>query len=261
MESKYKYFCIIKNNININKMDKIEAKHWQEFKTINANRRAVRDFDGTTIPDEDIRAILSEGTLAPSSGNISPYQLHWIKDQKLKEQVAKACNGQRAASSASTLIVVVASSGIAKKTISDYSNYIETTTLLSEESKAYNRKAVIGTLQKFFKVAPIVFFTPLVNVFSLLLPALSLLQFGGIGVRQWVARNSAFAAQNILLATVAKGYDACPMEGFNAVKIASLLKLPYGSVIPLVIAIGKRSDKALIEPQWRRPLESVIVKH
>jgi nitroreductase len=214
-------------------MGAITTAHWEHFKTINSNRRAIRDFEDEQISDQDIKEILQEVFLAPSSGNIQPYEIHWIKDPVLKEQVAKACNGQRAASSASTLFVIVSGTHIVKKSLRGYAVYTEQSTSLNERSKAFNRK-IFTTLNKFLKFAPFVFWTPLVGFFSMLLPALSLLPVGALGVRQWVARNSIFAAQNLLLATVAKGYDACPMEGFNAQKIAAVLKLPYGSVIPVV---------------------------
>ncbi|WP_430402281.1 hypothetical protein [Fluviicola sp.] len=51
------------------------------------------------------------------------------------------------------------------------------------------------------------------------------------------------------------------VEGFNAMKIASLLKLPYGSVIPVVIELDERTTNAHLEPQWRKPLEVVVVVH
>jgi nitroreductase len=51
------------------------------------------------------------------------------------------------------------------------------------------------------------------------------------------------------------------MEGFSATKVATLLGLPRGSVIPLVIALGYRADDARIEARWRRPMTDVVVRH
>jgi nitroreductase len=234
----------------------METAYWEHFKAINSNRRAIRDFKNEQVPDQDIKDILNEVFLAPSSANAQPYEIHWIKNPELKAKIAKACNGQRAATSANTLFVFVSGTHIVKKSLRDYATYTENSSL-SEKSKVYNRKIFI-TLNRFLKFAPIIFWTPLVALFSTLIPALSLLPIGTIGVRQWLSKNSIFAAQNLLLATVAKGYDACPMEGFNAQKIASILRLPYGAVIPVVIAIGKKSDDAVVEPQWRRPFEDTV---
>lgn len=236
---------------------KVTLQHWEHFRMINKNRRAIRDFKDEQIPDEDIQQILNEGLLAPSSANTQPYEIHWIKNQELKSKVAQACNGQRAATSARTLFVIVSGTYIAKKSIRDYSSYVEASTLMSDKSKVYSRR-IFTILNRFLKFGSIIIWTPFIGLVSTLFPALSLLPFGGLGIRQWAARNSIYAAQNILLAAVAKGYDACPMEGFNAQKIASILKLPYGAVIPVVIAIGKISDDAIVEAQWRRPFENAV---
>jgi len=240
-------------------MEQTQQPHWEHFKIINSQRRAIRDFDGTPIPDQDIRDILQEALRAPSSGNIQPYRIHWIQDPALKARVAEACNGQRAATSASALFVLVASKAIAKQTLVSHAAYLENSDL-SANSKSYHQQG-INTLKKFLRFGPFKLWTPLIAFFSVFAPVLSLFPVGGLGMRQWLARNSIYAAQNILLASVAKGYDACPMEGFNALKIASILQLPYGSVIPVVIAIGKKQVDARTEPQWRKSFEEVVVVH
>lgn len=68
---------------------------WADFQTTNRTRRAIRDFGNIPIPDDIITALLTEAGYAPSSGNLQPYQLHWIKTPELKSQVAEACNGQK----------------------------------------------------------------------------------------------------------------------------------------------------------------------
>ncbi|RZJ87582.1 MAG: nitroreductase family protein, partial [Chryseobacterium sp.] len=235
----------------------LQIQNWNAFKEINRRRRAIKDFEDFYIPDQDVLDILEEAILAPSSANSQPYQIHWIKTPELKSQVAKACNGQRAAAQANGLLVFVTSTDILKNTIKRYAAHIQQSKVLTEKSKAFhgNNFRLLGN---FLKIAPLVIWTPILGFFSWFLPALSILPFGAMGIKHWTAKNSIFAAQNLLLATVAKGYDACPMEGFNAQKIASLLDLPYGSVIPIVIAFGKRRSDANVEPQWRRSIDDVV---
>ena len=52
----------------------------------------MRDFDGADIADEDVRAVLEQALLAPSSGNLQPYQLHWLRNSRKKRHVAAACD-------------------------------------------------------------------------------------------------------------------------------------------------------------------------
>ena len=233
------------------------TQNWNTFKVINRSRRAIKDFEDVQIPDQDVQDILEEALLAPSSANSQPYEILWIKTSEIKAKVAKACNGQRAAVQASSLFVFVSGTRITKETLKSYAAHTERSTVLSEKSKAYHH-SIVKKMSVFLKFAPLVIWTPILGVFSWFLPAISILPLGAMGIRHWTAKNSIFAAQNLLLAAVAKGYDACPMEGFNAPKIASLLNLPYGSVSPVVIAFGKKSDDAHVEPQWRRSFGDVV---
>jgi nitroreductase len=233
---------------------------WDAFRTINAYRRAVRDFDGSPIDDEAIRAVLAEAQLAPSSKNLQPYRFHWISDPHLRNEIAAACSSQRAARSASALIVLTASTTYWSHTLDGLEEHIEHCAELSEASKAYHRKELKFS-RRFARVGKLWLWTPLMALASWIDPALMLLPLGSSRARHWAVRSSLYAAQTLLLAAAAKGLDTCPMEGFSARKVARLLKLPRGTIIPIVIAVGRRTPDARIEPRWRVPLEQVIVEH
>jgi len=233
---------------------------WGAFRAANRYRRAIRKFNSTPIQEEEISALLEEAALAPSSGNLQPYELHWIREPALKASVAQACNGQKAAASATDLIVVVANTAIAKRTAEAQLAHVEASTKLEPDSKAYYRKQV-GMFQRILGLGSSAFLSPLVFLAGLIRPSLSLLPIGHIGSRHWAARNAVFAAHTLILGAAAKGIDSCPMEGFSAPKVAKLLGLPRGSVIPLVIALGYRADDTRIEDRWRRPLTEIVVRH
>lgn len=233
---------------------------WGAFQELNGRRRAIRDFDGTSIPDEHVRELLAEAARSPSSGNLQPYRFHWVRDPALKARVAAACNGQRAAVSAPTLIVVTASRDIALGTAAQQLAHIDAATDLPEPSKAYHRKQLRMFL-RLLNVGSWPVWTPLAALAGLFRPSLSLLPVGHLGNRSWAARNATFAAQTLMLAAAAKGIDSCPMEGFSATKLAEVLSLPRGTVIPLVIALGYRSRGARVERQWRKSLNDLIVEH
>ncbi|WP_428633441.1 nitroreductase family protein [Sedimenticola sp.] len=233
---------------------------WGAFRAANRFRRAVRQFNSTPIPEDEIRDLLEEATLAPSSGNLQPYELHWVREPALKASIAQACNGQKAATSAADLIVVVASPEIAKQTAKAQLAYVEASTKLGVDAKAYYRKQM-GMFQRILGLGSSAFWSPLVFLAGLIRPSLSLLPIGHIGSRHWAARNAVFAAHTLILGAAAKGIYSCPMEGFSAPKVAKLLGLPRGSVIPLVIALGYRADDARIEERWRRPLTDIVVRH
>ena len=233
---------------------------WDAFQAANRFRRAIRKFDSTPIPEEDVYALLAEATFAPSSGNLQPYELHWIREPALKASIASACNGQKAAASATEIIVVVASPTLGKRTVIAQLKHVETSSALGEDSKAYYRKQMT-MFQKILGVGSSALWSPLLFLAALISPTLSLLPIGHIGSRHWASRNAIFAAQTLMLGAAAKGIDSCPMEGFSASKVAKILGLPRGSVIPLVIALGYRAGDARIDERWRRPIADIVVSH
>lgn len=233
---------------------------WANFQAANRFRRAIRNFSLTPIAQEDVHALLAEAAFAPSSGNLQPYQLHWIRDPSLKAGMVLACNGQKAAATAAELIVLVASPALGKQTAVAQLAHVEASTALEAKSKVYYRKQ-IGKFQKILGVGSSALWSPFLFLAALVRPSVSLLPIGPVGSRHWAARNAIFAAQTLLLGAAAKGIDSCPMEGFSASKVAKLLELPRGSVIPLVIALGYRAEDTKMEAQWRRPMTDVVVSH
>ena len=243
--------------INPGSEPKAPDESWYMFQRINRHRRAVRDFDGSTIPDEDVEAVLSEGLLAPSSGNAQPYVIHWLRNPDIKTAAAAACRDQRAARSASTLLVFVSSSRFALEAINMFRVHVESAPEFSEKSRNYHLRE--STIRKrFLSIAPSVLWGPLHFLLTAAFPSLTLLPFGPRAVRNWLARNALFAAQTVLLAASARGLDTCPMEGFDPRKLARILGLKRGDVVAIVIALGRRRPDALIEPRWRRSFEAAV---
>ncbi len=235
-------------------------QRWWSFQQINNARRAVREFDGCPIADEDVRAVIGEALLAPSSGNSQPYVIHWLRDPVLKAAGATACRDQRAARSASTLLVFVASSRYALETLSTFQVYVESTRELSEQSCEFHLRET-RKRKRFLRIAPSPLWTPLHGVLTAVCPSFTLLPVGSVGIRHWAVRSTLFAAQTILLAAAARGLDSCPMEGFDPRQLGSVLGLKRGDLVALVIALGRRRPDARIESRWRRPVNAAVQVH
>jgi nitroreductase len=239
---------------------KASDRRWSTFQQVNQDRRAVRDFDGSPIPDPDVEAVLNEALLAPSSGNSQPYVIHWLRNPAIKAAAASACRDQRAARSASVLLVFVSANRFAHKTMSMFRDYVESTPELSEKSRNYYLRQ-LKTNRWFLRIAPSVLWSPLRALLTTVFPSLALLPLGPGGIRNWVVRSTLFAAQTALLAASARGLDTCPMEGFDPRRLARILGLKRGDVIAIVVALGRRRPDALIEPRWRRPFEAALHIH
>lgn len=235
------------------------ASAWAAFCAVNERRRAVRDFDGAPIADEDVRAILEQALLAPSSGNLQPYRVHWIREPATRQRIAAACRGQRAAVSAPVLLVFTASLETARATAAAQLEHVNGCAALDERSKRYHR-AQLAKFRRFMRWGTSWIWSPFHAAVCVAWPPLMLMPVGSSAARHWAARSAIYAAQTVLLAAAARGLDSCPMEGFDGRTLAKILDLPRGAVIPIVIALGRRRPEAAVEPRWRRPLSSVVIE-
>ena len=76
-----------------------------------------------------------------------------------------------------------------------------------------------------------------------------------------VAHKSAgLAAQTFMLSMAAEGYDTCPMEGLDSLRIKKILNLPSGSEINMTISCGVRKPEGVYGERFRIPFEEVY-KH
>lgn len=69
-------------------------------------RRSVRKFKKKDVPMEIIKEIIELGNLAPSAGNLQARDFIIVREQKIKEQLAKAAWGQYFIAEAPIALVV-----------------------------------------------------------------------------------------------------------------------------------------------------------
>jgi nitroreductase len=73
-----------------------------------------------------------------------------------------------------------------------------------------------------------------------------------------VAHKSAgLAAQNFMISMAAIGYDTCPMEGSDTLRVKKILNLPRKAEINMIIGCGIRDEKGIHGEQFRVPFEEV----
>jgi nitroreductase len=70
-------------------------------------------------------------------------------------------------------------------------------------------------------------------------------------------KSAALAAENFMISMAARGYDTCPMEGFDSLRVKKILKLPGTAEINMIIGCGIRSDKGVYGPRFRIPFSEV----
>lgn len=223
-------------------------------------RRAIRDFDAVPVPAETREQILLAAAAAPSSCNSQPYRLIWIETPEKKERAAELCMGQRAAKTASVLVVAVADLGIWRLTTESQLQWMREAGFPDGKIREYEKKA---------KFSKLFYLQGWGNVFGALkwaiLAAIHPWKVIGMapvtkqGLFKWATKSTALACENLMIAAEALGFNTCPMEGFDGARLAKFLGLSRRTQeIVMVVALGKKSAQHVHQPQWRRPLETTV---
>ena len=76
--------------------------------------------------------------------------------------------------------------------------------------------------------------------------------------RDEALRSCGIAAQTLMLTAKAKGYDSCPMDGFDFEEVGKIVNLPDDHVIAMFVAIGKGTQEAWERP-GQLPMDQVII--
>ncbi|HEY0701625.1 MAG TPA: nitroreductase family protein [Candidatus Acidoferrales bacterium] len=223
-------------------------------------RRAVKVFEPVQIPESIRTQILEAARSAPSSFNSQPYRFFWIESPELKRRAAHLCMGQQPATTASALVVAVADIASWNETAQAELAWMRTAGFSEQKIAEFEKRAKLG---KWFFLQGL--FGEIGVLKSLILRVVHLRKIIGTspvarhGMFKWAGKSAALACANLMIAAEALGWNTCPMEGFDNIRLAKFLGLSRRRhEILMVIAIGKKSADHLDRPQWRRPLESTV---
>ena len=87
------------------------------------------------------------------------------------------------------------------------------------------------------------------------------MRFGGkADQRVSVHKSCGLAAQTFMLSIAAEGFESCPMEGFDAVRVKKALGLPHGAEINMIISVGKGTEEGIWGERFRLPYDDVVFK-
>jgi len=223
----------------------------EEFRKVIQSRRSVRVFDGTSIPPEVVVDCIDMAMLAPSSSNLQPWEFYWIRTPEKKAKVVEYCLSQPAARTAAELIVCVARTDTWRK------HSHEMLRVFKRQKEEVPKSVVIY----YSTLAPVMYTHGLLNFWGLTKKVIFFLR----GLTQptpreptspadmlvWAVKSASLAAENLMLAFRAHGYDTCPMEGFDSYRMKKLLNLPAAANIIMVVGAGKRAKNGVYGPQIR----------
>jgi len=189
-------------------------------------RRAVKHFDPEhRMTEAEVGELMRLAVLSPTAFNIQNWRFVLVRDPELRKQVRAVAWDQAQVTDASLLVVLCA------------------------DLKAWEKAP-----ERYWAGAP-------QPVRDYLVPAIDQYYRG----REWVQRDEGMrscgiAAQTLMLAAKAMGYDSCPMDGFDYGEVGRLLNLPADHAVVMFVAIGKGTQEAWPRP-GQLPLEEVVVEN
>lgn len=234
-----------------NTSDTIDA-----FREVVNSRRSVRKFDDTPLPEEVIRDCLELAMKAPNSSNLQPWEFHVVRSPDLRKKLVPACFGQNAARTSQAMIVAVARTDTWAKHCRD---------ILEEWPGGEAPKLA----RKYYeKLAPFNYHQGPFGFFGFM----KKLVFGVVGffrpvprfpvsqseMKLWASKSTALACENLMLALRAHGFDSCPLEGFDEVRVRKVLKLPRKYSVVMIVAAGKRAEDGVYGAQFRFDSERFV---
>ncbi|NER11395.1 Nitroreductase [Muriicola jejuensis] len=230
-------------------------------------RRSVRIFDPKKeIDPEKVRMCIQNAVLAPTSSNLQLWEFYHVTRPEILEKLVRACLGQNAAKTAKQIVVIVARRDLWKKRARANTEFLKKS-MGDKKPSEYSRREKFA-LGYYSKVIPAVYteFLGIVGWMQFLLFSIIGLfrpvyrQVRRSDMRIVAHKSAGLAAQNFMLSMASIGYDTCPMEGSDTVRIKKILGLPSGAEINMTIGCGIRDEKGIYGPRFRVPFEEVYKK-
>ena len=231
-------------------------------------RRSTRVYNDDAIDTEKVKQCLYNASLAPTSSNLQLWEFYHITETDTLDKMSAACLDQSAAVTAQQLVVVVTRKDLWRKRAKANIEFIK---------KIYDKPDLDQRWIKRKKMA--------IDYYSKLMPMIYINFFGILGFMKYLVfqviglfkptyrqtrlsdmrivahKSAALAAENFMISMSAIGYDTCPMEGSDTLRVKNILELPRGAEINMVISCGIRNEeKGIYGPRFRVPFEEVYYK-
>jgi len=227
-------------------------------------RRSCRVYKDELIDITKVKQCIENAVLAPTSSNLQLWEFYHVTNKDVIKKLAVACFDQNAAQTAQQLVVVLARKDLWRQRCKANIDFL---------NKAFDKPDLEDRLVKRKKMA--------LNYYQKLMPFTYIEFLGIFGMLKFFAfqvvglfrpiyrqarlsdmrivahKSAGLAAQNFMISMAAIGYDTCPMEGSDTLRVKRILDIPRSAEINMIISCGIRDDKGLYGPRFRVPFETV----
>jgi len=190
------------------------------------------------------------------------WEFYWIQSPELKSMITEYCLRQGAACTAKHLVVFVTRQDLWKKRANW--NYRQIKEAIGDRTPNSLEKR---GLDYYKKLMPLIYRKDWLGIATLLRRCISFFlslkkpfyrASGTADQRIMVHKSCALAAQTFMLSIAAEGFDSCPMEGFDRVRVRKALGLPLGAEINMIIGVGMGTPEGTWGERKRVPYEEVV---
>lgn len=201
-----------------------------DFLTIVKERRSANTFiPNIEIPNEDLNDILNTVKFAPSAFNLQHAHYIIVKDPTMKDQVYKAAYKQYKVQTASAVILVLGNLDAYKDAARLNEGLLQLGVISKQE---YDM--TVEDVTNFYE------------------------NRGDDFKRDEAIRNASLSAQLFMLAAKEKGWDTCPMIGFDSEMMRQILHIPHNYVPALLLTIGKEDLEKRRPRGYRKPVGEFV---
>jgi nitroreductase len=234
------------------------------FKEALNYRRAIRTYDADKpIESAIVKKCIEQATLAPSSSNMQLYEFHHIISKETNKKLAEYCFDQGAAKTAQEMVVFVVRKDLWKQRAKANLQFVKN--IFGEKQTSEYSKREKFAINYYQKLIPLTYydFAGILGYFKYVIYWIIGLfrpiyrQARSKDIRVVAHKSAALAAQTFMLGMAVEGYDTCPMEGIDSLRIKKLLNLPSGAEINMVISCGIRKPEGVTGPRFRIPFDEV----
>jgi putative NAD(P)H nitroreductase len=201
-----------------------------DFLTIVKERRSANKFiPNIEIPSEDLNDILNTVKFAPSAFNLQHTHYIIVKDPATKDEVYKAAYKQYKVQTASAVILVLGNLDAYKDAARLNEGLLQLGVISKQE---YDM--TVEDVTNFYE------------------------NRGEDFKRDEAIRNASLSAQLFMLAAKEKGWDTCPMIGFDPEMMRQILHIPENYVPALLLTIGKEDLEKRRPRGYRKPVGEFV---
>ena len=225
-------------------------------------RRSVRVQSDAPIDSALVKACIANATLAPNSSNMQLWEFYHITSEEANKNIKAACFNQPAARTAQQLVIPVVRMDLWKQRIQALK---EDLIAGFEKAKERNTEKEAKAIAYLDDEMPEIYqkkswwenFRLQRNIRQKGKTKAVYREVSACDLRIIGQRSTALAAQNFMISMAEVGYDTCPMEGYDSLRIKEILGLSDAAEINMVIGCGIRAENGIYGDQFRLPLEDV----